>query len=91
MDDYGENFPQYLADLQQAKYLTYLKDVAQLEWLFHQSSLVQDSGGFDWTKLEKVAPADALKFKFSLAPAVALIKSTHPIDELWQMNKDNGP
>ncbi|NQY50245.1 MAG: hypothetical protein HRT50_14295 [Colwellia sp.] len=74
--------------MEQAKHLTYLKDVAELEWLFHQSSLGQDSGGFDWTKLAKISPADALQLKFSLAPAVALIKSTHPIDKIWQMNQD---
>ena len=91
MDDYGEKFPQFLAELEQAKHLTYLKDVAELEWLFHQSSLAQDSGEFDWVKLAKVAPTDALQLKFSLAPAVALIKSTHPIDKIWQMNQDNAP
>ncbi|MCJ8294037.1 MAG: DNA-binding domain-containing protein [Colwellia sp.] len=90
MDDYGENFPQFLAELQQAKHLAYLKDVAELEWLFHQSSLAKDSSDFDWAKLAKVAPTDALQLKFLLAPAVALIESTHPIDKIWQMNQDNG-
>ena len=89
MDDYGENFPQFLAELEQAKHLTYLKDVAQLEWLFHQCSLAKDSIAFDWTLLANVAPADALQLNFILAPAVALIKSTQPIDKIWQMNQKN--
>ena len=89
MDDYGEKFPQFLAELEQAKSLTYLKDVAQLEWLFHQCCLAKDSKHFDWTTLEKVAPVDNLKLNFILAPSVALIKSTHPIDQIWQMNQDN--
>jgi len=89
MDDYGEKFPQFLADLAQAKHLTYLRDVAQLEWLFHQCSLAKDSIAFDWTLLAKVAPADALQLNFILAPSVALIKSTHVIDKIWLMNQDN--
>ncbi|WP_019026511.1 DNA-binding domain-containing protein [Colwellia piezophila] len=91
MDDYGENFPLFVAELEQAKSLTYLKDVAQLEWLFHQCSLAKDSITFDWTLLAKVAPADALQLNFILAPSVALIKSTQPIDKIWQMNQENVP
>ncbi len=90
MDDYGEYFPQFLAELVQAKSLTYLKDVAQLEWLYHQSSLANDSADFDWTILAKVPPEEALNLHFLLAPTVELIKSSWPIDEIWQMNQDNG-
>ncbi len=90
MDDYGEDFPHFLADVEQAKSLTYLKDVAQLEWRFHQSSLAKDSPGFDWTRLAKISPKETLKLHFLLAPTVAIIKSLWPIDEIWQMNQDNG-
>jgi len=89
MDDFGADFPKFLAEFEHAKQLTYLEDVAQLEWLFHLSSLAQDSAEFDWTKLAKVAPADMLKLNFLLAPTVALIKSTQPIDKIWLMNQVN--
>lgn len=89
MDDYGESFPQYLADLEQVKQLSYLTAVAELEWLFHQSCLAKDSKHFDWARLARVAPADVLALKFLLAPSVALIKSTQPIDKIWQMNQDS--
>ncbi|KGJ94833.1 DNA-binding domain-containing protein [Colwellia psychrerythraea] len=91
MDDYGDSLPQFLAELEQVKQLVYLKDVAKLEWLFHQSSLAKDSKYFDWATLAGVAPTDTLKLNFILAPSVALIKSTQPINKIWQMNQDNAP
>ncbi len=89
MDDYGEEFPQFLAELESVKQLTYLDDVAKLEWLFHQSSLAKDSIDFDWTTLANIVPSEAMKLNFLLAPSVALMKSTMPIDKIWLMNQIN--
>ena len=38
----GKKFAEFLAGFEPAKQLTYLKDVAQLEWLFYLSPLVSD-------------------------------------------------
>ena len=89
MDDYGESFSSFLAKFEQAKHLNYLEDVAQLEWLFHQSSLAHDSRHFDWTNLEKVASSDTLTFL--LSPSVSIMSSTMPIDKIWLMNQINAP
>ncbi len=89
MDDYGDCFSSFLAGFEQAKHLTYLEDVAQLEWIFHQSSLANDSSHFDWTRLAKVASSDNLTFL--LSPSVSLMCSTMPIDKIWLMNQMNAP
>ena len=89
MDDYGEEFADFLADFEPAKPLIYLKDVAQLEWLFHLSSLASDSSPTDWTHLSTVKADDALQVKFLLAPFVQLISSSFPIDIIWEMNQPN--
>lgn len=89
MDDYGEEFAEFLAKFEPAKPLTYLNDVAQLEWLFHLSSLADDSHIIDWTSLSSVPADDALQVILLLAPSVKLISSPFPIDKIWQMNQLN--
>ena len=89
MDDYGNEFPYFLAQFEHAKHLVYLKDVARLEWDFHLSSLADDAEITDWSKLVQVT--DILQLQFSLAPSVNLISSIFPIDKIWQFNQSSNP
>jgi hypothetical protein len=89
MDDYGAEFSDFLAHFEHAKHLTYLKDVAQLEWLFHLSSLARDSKVIDWSRLSAIPADNALQVKLLLSPSVKLISSNFPIDKIWQMNQPN--
>ena len=89
MDDYGGEFSDFLSEFEHVKQLTYLEDIARLEWLFHQSTLANDAAVTDWTLLAKVAENEVLNLKFTLAPAVSLIRSHFPVDKIWQMNQIN--
>ncbi len=89
MDDYGESFSSFLAEFEQVKHLSYLEDVAQLEWLFHQSSLANDNSFFDWTRLAKVSSSETITFL--LSPSVSIMSSTMPVDKIWLMNQVNAP
>ncbi|MCJ8321698.1 MAG: DNA-binding domain-containing protein [Colwellia sp.] len=89
MDDYGAEFANFLAEFEHAKHLLYLKDVARLEWGFHQSSLSDDASVTDWSTLANVT--DILQLHFILAPTVNLISSTFPIDKIWLLNQENTP
>lgn len=85
MDDYGSDFPVFIAEFEHAKHLHYLCDVARLEWAFHQSSLAINAKVTDWSTL---AQADnILTLKFILAPSVSLIRSKFPIDKIWNLNQ----
>lgn len=87
MDDYGAEFPDFLAEFEHAKHLLYLKDVARLEWAFHQSSLADDALITDWSTLAQAS--NILQLQFLLTPSFALISSTFPIDEIWHLNQDD--
>jgi len=89
MDDYGIEFPLFLAEFEHVKHLSYLSDVGYLEWFFHQSSLADDSDASDWGALINVQENEALKLKFTLSPSVRLIQSPYPIDKIWAMNQGN--
>jgi len=86
MDDYGVSFPDFLAEFEHTKHLLYLKDVARLEWAFHQSSLADDAPNTDWTTLAQVS--DILQLKFLVAPSLFLVNSAFPIDEIWCVNQE---
>jgi len=85
MDDYGESFARFLTDFEPAQQLSYLTDVASLEWHFHQSSLADDAPTTDWSTLTQVS--DLLQLHFSLSPSTALLQSSYPIAKIWQLNQ----
>jgi hypothetical protein len=87
MDDYGVEFPEFLAEFEHAKHLLYLKDIARLEWAFHQSSLAEDATITDWSTLAQAS--DILQLKFLVTPSLSLISSTFPIDKIWHLNQEN--
>jgi hypothetical protein len=87
MDDYGVEFPEFLAEFEHAKHLLYLKDIARLEWAFHQSSLAEDATITDWSTLAQAS--DILQLKFLVTPSLSLISSTFPIDKVWHLNQEN--
>lgn len=87
MDDYGVEFPEFLAEFEHAKHLLYLKDVARLEWAFHQSSLADDASITDWSTLAQAS--DILQLTFLVTPSLSLISSTFPIDKIWHLNQEN--
>lgn len=89
MDDYGEYFSSFLAEFEQVRHLSYLEDVAQLEWRFHQSSLANDNSHFDWARLANVASSETITFL--LSPSVSIMHSTMPVDKIWLMNQMNAP
>jgi len=86
MDDYGAELADFLSEFEHAKHLTYLKDVARLEWAFHLSSLADDADVTDWSTLSQVN--DILQIQFVVTPSLNLISSTYPIDKIWQLNQD---
>jgi hypothetical protein len=86
MDDYGAEFPDFLAEFEHAKHLLYLKDVARLEWAFHQSSLADDARITDWSTLAQAS--DILQLQFLVTPSLSLVTSTFPIDKIWHLNQD---
>jgi len=87
MDDYGGEFADFIAEFEHAKHLLYLKDVARLEWAFHQSSLANDALITDWSTLAQAS--DILQLTFLVTPSLALISSTFPIDKIWHLNQEN--
>jgi len=87
LNDFGEGFAEFLAGYPHAKPLAYLADVARLEWACHESYQAADGGGLDIAALAGVAPEAYPRIRFSLDPAVRLVRSEHPVEAIWNANQ----
>jgi hypothetical protein len=88
--EYGARFPGFLADFPPCRELTYLPDVARLEWLMNAAAHAEDTDALVGTALAGIATEEAPRLVFGLAPALGLIASPWPIDRIWRVNRRNG-
>jgi hypothetical protein len=88
LNDYGREFPDYLAGLPVvAENLPYLPDIARLEWLVHEVFHAADAGSLDMKRLADV-PANAYgQLCFHPHPACRLLQSDYPVQRIWQVNQ----
>lgn len=91
LDEYGKYFSQLIEDLKTEHQLTYLKNLANLEWRYHLVYFAKDVPVFDIEKFQKLSQKDLFKVKFKLHPSCCLIFSKYPIYNIWQFaQKKNG-
>jgi hypothetical protein len=86
LDDYGGDFPAFIAAYPHAASLPYLADVARLEWACHECGQAPDVAPFDFAGLAQVAPQAHGDLRFSLHPSVRLVASGHPIVSIHAAN-----
>ena len=87
LNEYGANFSQFLATFEPAKQLTYLPDVAHLEWQMEQVFHAADDISHVMTKLPSVPEDQYGELRFKLHPAVKLFQSQYPVARIWQVNQ----
>jgi hypothetical protein len=90
--NYGEYLPAYIADFEPAKTLTYLADVARLEWLWH----IAFNASNDHSSSQNIRPLTALQnvqedelpsVKFCSVSSAHLLSSPYPVQKIWQVNQ----
>jgi putative DNA-binding protein len=84
LDEYGEEFPDFLAGFQPAASLAYLADVARLEWAVSRAIHAADVGPLDLTRLAALSPEDQARVCFVPHPSVALLCADYPADAIWR-------
>lgn len=83
---YGEGFIGFINDFPACSELTFLGDVAQLEWNYIQAFHAEDSDLLDNESLAQISAESLSEVKFSLHPSVQLMQSDWPIDTIWEEN-----
>ena len=92
LDEYGAEFPGFLALFPPAAPLAYLPGVARLEWAVNRALHAPDLPGLDVGRLAAVPPADHDRVCFTQHPAVGLVRDNAPVDLIWRavLDQDDG-
>jgi hypothetical protein len=82
LDDWGEDFPQFLAQQSQLQHLPYLKDYAVYEWLLHLAYHADKTAVIDPIELNKI-PEDHLEhIHVKFIPSMFLYNAEFSIDRI---------
>ncbi len=74
---YGETFPAFIAEFEHARHLTFLPEVARLEWLWLESWHAADSRVLTPAELAAASPEHLADLRFAPHPATRLFASDH--------------
>lgn len=85
--EYGAGFPAFVGGYAAARDLPYLADMARLDWALNVAFHSPEAPRLAATDLEGLAPDGLLGLTLELAPGVALVQSTFPIDRIWQASQ----
>ena len=84
LNDYGAAFAPFVAELPATAALSYLRDLARLEWAVNRALHAPDSPGLDPARLQSLAPEDLAAVGFRAHPAVQVFVVHFPVERLWQ-------
>ena len=87
LNQFGGEWAEFLGTYSHAADLPYLRDVARLEWAWHQSFHAGDGQRFDLVRLAAIPAVEHGALRFVLHPAVRLVESDFPILRIWEVNQ----
>lgn len=85
--EYGTHFPDFLATFAPCRHLEYLGDVARLEWAMHMALHAEGCTPLDPAELGGLAAHDVARLTLQFDPAVTLLASPWPLDQIWRMHQ----
>lgn len=84
---YGGQFAEFLESFPPARSLAYLRDVARLEWLWHESFHAAEHTSLSLERLAAVPAERHADLSFTLHPSCRLLASPFPIHRIWAANQ----
>jgi hypothetical protein len=84
LDEYGGEFPEFLASFAPAASLAYLPDVARLEWAVNRALHAPDVAPLDVSRLAELEQTDHERVCFVPHPSVSLVRANYPADAIWR-------
>ncbi|CUJ89988.1 hypothetical protein RUE5091_00961 [Ruegeria denitrificans] len=86
---YGEEFPGFMAGMEQLSHIGYLPDVARLELALRRSYHAADSEPASADALA-VPPEDIMRARLGFVPSMQVLHSDWPIYSIWRFNTEDG-
>ncbi len=87
---YGADYADFVAQYQPAADLSYLADVARIEWARVRAANAPDAPGLDLTTLERMDSEALEGLLLSLHGAASLVYSPFPAFEIWRAHQNTG-
>ena len=84
LDDYGVGFPAFLARFEPVAGLTYLPDVARLEWAVSRALHAPDSKALDIASIAALPEGEQACVRFEHHPAAGLVRTDYAADSIWR-------
>ncbi len=84
---YGSELAEFLVHFGPTRQLTYLPDMASLEWAYQHAYLADDAPEFDVDRLATLAPASYAALRWQLHPSCTLLVTEHPASAIWQAHQ----
>lgn len=88
LNAYGDGFPEFVAEFPHTQDLSYLPDVARMEWLAHRAYYAKDSPPLDLRRISSAPESIWTELRPVLAPACALLESCWPLGRIWEVHQD---
>jgi hypothetical protein len=83
LHNYGAEMADFVATFEPAQGLTYLPDVAALEWACHRAYFADDAATFDIASLAQIPPEQYPDLILHVHPACHLVRSIYPVAAIW--------
>ena len=91
LNNFGADFPVFLASFEHVAQFPYLPDMARFEWALHRQHFAPDAAVVTAAQLGSLDPTRFEQTRASLHPACSLFKSDWAILPLWQAHQpDSG-
>lgn len=88
LNTYGEFVPGLLAAVQQhrpeLRDLSYLEELATLEWAVHRARSAADDDAFDWPAFVALNDEQQATVRFLLSNALEVLRLEYPVDDIWR-------
>ena len=84
LDEYGAEFPEFLARFPPAASLAYLPDVARLEWAVTLVLHAPDVEPLDLVRLAALGESEHNRVRFAPHPSVSVVSGAYPVDAIWR-------
>jgi hypothetical protein len=84
LDQYGDAFAEFLRTFGPATTVSYLHDVAKLEWAVHSAFHAVEAEAIDPAALADVAPEDQGGIRLIAEPSLVLLRLACPADTIWR-------
>jgi len=89
LDDYGEEFSDFLAHHPTTRTLGYLADLAKLEWAIQRAARSPAAAALDMACIIALPSSELNKLGFVIHPSARIIYSDYPIVQIWEIHQSD--